>query len=57
VTNGLKPDGQTTSVGGFGDVNKTIPPPLDFICGVETMMNWRAIISNNTDSGSSPQIF
>ena len=56
-TDGLKPDGQTTSVGEEGDINKTSSPPHDFICGVETMMNWRAIISNNTDSGSSPQIF
>ncbi len=41
-------------------------PPLDSevgtdtntdkdLSGVETMMKWRVIISNNTDSGSSPQ--
>jgi len=30
VTNGLKPDGQTTSVGEEGDINKTSSPPLDF---------------------------
>ena len=29
VTNGLKPDGQTTLVGEYGDVNKTFSPPHD----------------------------
>jgi len=31
VTDGLKPDGQTTSVGEEGDINKTSSPPHDFI--------------------------
>ena len=30
VTDGLKPDGQTTSVGEEGDINKTSSPPHDF---------------------------
>ena len=29
VTDGLKPDGQTTSVGEEGDINKTSSPPHD----------------------------
>ena len=29
VTDGLKPDGQTTLVGEYGDVNKTFSPPHD----------------------------
>ena len=29
VTNGLKPDGQTTLVGEEGDINKTSSPPHD----------------------------
>ena len=31
VTDGLKPDGQTTLVGEEGDINKTSSPPHDFI--------------------------